>query len=83
MDLGFADAVVVVNGAPREWAGQQKPLLPRARVALLARGEQGLNDTAARLTELGAPDVLPVPPTSTAEPISTQHSRPSANAGAW
>ncbi|HMS76388.1 SDR family NAD(P)-dependent oxidoreductase [Gordonia sp. (in: high G+C Gram-positive bacteria)] len=63
MDLGFADAVVVVNGGTKGMgrAAAETVAAEGAKVALLARGEQGLNDTAARLTELGAPDVLPIP----------------------
>ena len=50
MDLGFADAVVVVNRGTKGMgrAAAETVAAEGAKVALLARGEQGLNDTAAR-----------------------------------
>jgi 3-oxoacyl-[acyl-carrier protein] reductase len=60
MDLGLKDAAVVVNGGSRGMgrAAAETFAAEGARVAVLARAKDALDETAAALRELGAADVL-------------------------
>jgi NAD(P)-dependent dehydrogenase (short-subunit alcohol dehydrogenase family) len=60
MDLGLADATVVVAGGTSGMGRAAADCFAAdgARVAVLARGRSGLDATAAALTEIGSPDAL-------------------------
>lgn len=63
MDLGLAGAAVCVQGGSRGMGRAAAECFARdgARVAVLARDREGLDETAARLRELGSPDAFGVP----------------------
>jgi short chain dehydrogenase len=60
MDLGLADAAVCVQGGSKGMgrAAAECFAADGARVAVMARGRKALDETAARLTELGSPDAV-------------------------
>jgi NAD(P)-dependent dehydrogenase (short-subunit alcohol dehydrogenase family) len=60
VDLGFAGAAVVVNGGTKGMGRAAAETMARegARVAVLARGRAGLDDTVAALQALGAPEAI-------------------------
>lgn len=60
MDLGLQDATVVVNGGTKGMGRAAAECFARegARVAVLARGREALDETVSALTDLGATDVL-------------------------
>jgi 3-oxoacyl-[acyl-carrier protein] reductase len=60
MDLGFTDAAVVVTGGTKGMGRAIAECLAAegARVAVLARGREALDETVAVLEELGSPDAL-------------------------
>ncbi|MBM3673873.1 MAG: SDR family oxidoreductase [Actinobacteria bacterium] len=63
MDLGLRDATVVVNGGSKGMGRAAAECLARegARVAVLARGREALDETIAMLTALGCPDAVGLP----------------------
>lgn len=63
MDLGFADAVAVVNGGSKGMGRAAAEVLARegAAVVVLARTSSTLDDTTAALRRLGAADALGIP----------------------
>ena len=60
MDLGLAKATAVVGGGTKGMGRAAAESLARegARVAVLARGAEGLRETEAALMALGSPDVM-------------------------
>lgn len=60
MDLGLNNATAVVSGGSKGMgrAAAEAFAAEGARVAVLARGKEALEDTVARLGELGSPDAL-------------------------
>jgi 3-oxoacyl-[acyl-carrier protein] reductase len=62
MDLGLRDATVVVNGGSKGMgrAAAEAFAAEGAKVAVLARGKQALDETVAALLELGAGDAVPL-----------------------
>jgi NAD(P)-dependent dehydrogenase (short-subunit alcohol dehydrogenase family) len=60
MDLGLAGATVCVQGGSKGMgrAAAECFAADGARVAVMARGREGLEETVARLTELGSPDAV-------------------------
>jgi 3-oxoacyl-[acyl-carrier protein] reductase len=60
MDLGFADATAAVTGGTKGMGRAIAECLATegARVAVLARGRQALDDTVAALERLGSPDAV-------------------------
>ncbi len=60
MDLGIADATAVVTGGSKGMGRAVAEILATdgARVAVMARGREALDETAASLTALGSPDVM-------------------------
>ncbi len=60
MDLGLRDATVVVNGGSKGMGRAAAECFAGegAKVAVLARGQAAIDETAARLRDLGAADVL-------------------------
>ncbi|HTZ10181.1 MAG TPA: SDR family oxidoreductase [Acidimicrobiales bacterium] len=60
MDLGLNDATAVVTGATKGMgrAVAESLATEGARVGIVARGQDGLDATAAALAELGSPEVL-------------------------
>src|SRR4051794_8185982 len=60
MDLGLRDAGVVVNGGSKGMgrAAAESFAAEGAKVAVLARSQDALDETVARLTELGAADAV-------------------------
>jgi NAD(P)-dependent dehydrogenase (short-subunit alcohol dehydrogenase family) len=63
MDLGLRDATVVVNGGSKGMgrAAAEAFAAEGAKVAVLARGQQALDETVTALLELGASDAFPLP----------------------
>src|SRR5687767_8578599 len=63
MDLGLAGATAVVNGGSKGMGRAAAECLAAdgAKVALLARGKEALDDTIAALTDLGSPDAFGIP----------------------
>jgi 3-oxoacyl-[acyl-carrier protein] reductase len=62
MDLGLRDAAVVVSGGTKGMGRAAAVCLAAegARVAVLARGRQGLDDTVAELRAAGSPDSVAI-----------------------
>jgi 3-oxoacyl-[acyl-carrier protein] reductase len=60
MDLNLAGAAVCVQGGSKGMgrAAAECFAADGARVAVMARGREALDDTVARLTELGSPDAV-------------------------
>ena len=60
MDLGLAGAAVCVQGGSKGMgrAAAECFAADGARVAVMARGREALDETVARLTELGSPDAV-------------------------
>jgi NAD(P)-dependent dehydrogenase (short-subunit alcohol dehydrogenase family) len=60
VDLGLAGAAVCVQGGSKGMgrAAAECFAADGARVAVMARGREALDDTVARLTELGSPDAV-------------------------
>ena len=60
MDLGYADASVVITGGSKGMGRAVAECLAAegARVAVLARGRESIDETVARLEELGSPDAV-------------------------
>src|SRR5271163_2538365 len=60
MDLGLAGAAVCIQGGSKGMgrAAAECFAADGARVAVMARGREALDDTVARLVELGSPDVV-------------------------
>ena len=60
MDLGFADATAVVTGGTKGMGRAIAECLAAegARVAVLARGREALDETVAALEGLGSPDAV-------------------------
>src|SRR6202453_930977 len=60
MDLGFADATAVVTGGSKGMGRAVAEILAvdGARVAVMARGRDALEDTVASLQALGSPDAV-------------------------
>ena len=58
MDLGLKDAAVCVQGGTKGMgrAAAECFAADGARVVVLARDQAGIDETVARLTELGSPD---------------------------
>src|SRR5438309_6548533 len=63
MDLGLQDATVVVNGGSKGMgrAAAECFAADGAKVAVLARGKEALDETVVALTELGSPDAIGIP----------------------
>jgi NAD(P)-dependent dehydrogenase (short-subunit alcohol dehydrogenase family) len=63
MDLGLGDAVVVVSGGSKGMgrAAARCFAADGARVVVLARGQQALDETVEDLRALGAPDAVGIP----------------------
>jgi NAD(P)-dependent dehydrogenase (short-subunit alcohol dehydrogenase family) len=62
VDLGLRDATVVVNGGSKGMgrAAAEAFAAEGAKVAVLARGKEALDETIAALLELGASDAVPL-----------------------
>ena len=60
MDLGFADATAVVTGGSKGMGRAVAEVLAAdgARVAVMARGRDALDETVATLRSLGSPDAV-------------------------
>ena len=60
MDLGFADATAVVTGGSKGMGRAVAEVLAAdgARVAVMARGRESLDETVAALRALGSPDAV-------------------------
>jgi 3-oxoacyl-[acyl-carrier protein] reductase len=60
VDLGFAGATAVVTGGSKGMGRAVAETLAQegARVAIMARGQAAIDETLARLTELGSPDAV-------------------------
>src|SRR5277367_2214725 len=60
MDLGLVGAAVCVQGGSKGMgrAAAECFAAEGARVAVMARGREALDDTVTRLVELGSPDVV-------------------------
>ena len=60
MDLGFADATAVVTGGSKGMGRAVAEVLATdgARVAVMARGRDALDETVATLRSLGSPDAV-------------------------
>lgn len=63
MDLGLSGATVVINGGSKGMgrAAAERYAADGAKVAVLARGKQALDDTVAALAGLGAADAVALP----------------------
>ena len=63
MDLGLAGATAVINGGSKGMGRAAAEFLAAdgAKVAILARGKEAMDETVAALTELGSPDALGIP----------------------
>src|SRR5437879_192868 len=63
MDLGLRDATVVVNGGSKGMgrAAAECFAADGAKVAVLARGKEALDETVAALTAAGSPDAVGIP----------------------
>jgi len=63
MDLGLAGAAAVVSGGSKGMGRAAAECLAAegARVAVLARGKEALDETVAALEQLGSPDALGIP----------------------
>jgi 3-oxoacyl-[acyl-carrier protein] reductase len=63
MDLGLAGAAAVVSGGSKGMGRATAECLAAegARVAVLARGKQAVDDTVAALQKLGSPDAIGIP----------------------
>src|SRR6201999_2793122 len=60
VDLGFADATAVVSGGSKGMGRAVAEVLAAdgAKVAVMARGQEALDETGDALRELGSPDAV-------------------------
>lgn len=63
MDLGLAGATAVINGGSKGMGRATAECLAAdgAKVAILARGKEAMDDTVAALAEAGSPDAVGIP----------------------